>query len=409
MRTGQYGGAEKHLLELLLTCSGSGFEISLLCLGTDFYSDALRRNHSDVTVKCIPDVTGFRAWWQLLRTHRVDVIVFVRAWLWCFPWYVPVIAGLVGIPRRFGIAHLIPPDKPPAISGWSLPAMVRRIRRHAHLASLWVSARFYTATICVSSAIRDALRQDYGFPADRTITIHNGVSLSGFDRGRASAAPDLRTRVGAGPMDCLVVCVARLVENKGIDVLLLALARVLRGGVSCKCVVVGDGPLRQQLSDQTEALGLTGHVFFAGFQENVRPYLEVADAFVLTSHKEGLPLAILEAMACGLPCVVTSVGGNAEAVEHRVHGLVVPPGSPGEVAEALSWLIAHPEERAQMSRRARQRVCQAFDTRDRMAEIRHVLLTCEGLLPATENAVQFAKQSVVTCDPDELPANRYRR
>jgi glycosyltransferase involved in cell wall biosynthesis len=228
--------------------------------------------------------------------------------------------------------------------------------------------------MCVSNAIRDSLVADYRFPANKTITIHNGVSLSKFDRPESSRLA-VRSRMGIGAEEFIFVCVARLSEQKAIDILLLAMARVLRDGVPCKCIIVGDGPLRKQLSEQALALGLSGHVFFEGFQEDVRPYLLAANAFVLTSHKEGLPLAILEAMACGLPCVVTDVGGNAEAITHRVQGLVVPPASVDEVANAISYLVTHPRECAEMSRMARKRVCEAFDVQERMAEIRRVILS----------------------------------
>jgi len=172
-----------------------------------------------------------------------------------------------------------------------------------------------------------------------------------------------------------MVCTARLTEQKGIDILLQAMARVLRDGVCCKCVIVGDGPLRDQLLEQAREIGLSGHVFFEGFREDVRPYLQASSAFVLTSHREGLPFSILEAMACGLPCIVTDVGGNAEAITHQVHGLVVPPGSVDAVAGAISYLATHPHERAQMSRMARATACEAFDIDKNMAEIRRVILS----------------------------------
>jgi glycosyltransferase involved in cell wall biosynthesis len=166
-----------------------------------------------------------------------------------------------------------------------------------------------------------------------------------------------------------------LSEQKGIDILLQAMARVLREGVRCKCIIVGDGPLKRQLIEQARAMGLSGHVFFEGFHEDVRPYLQASSAFILTSHREGLPLSILEAMACGLPSIVTDVGGNAEVITHRVHGLIVPRGSVDAVADAISYLANHPQERAQMARMARTRACEAFDIENAMAEIRRVILS----------------------------------
>jgi glycosyltransferase involved in cell wall biosynthesis len=241
-----------------------------------------------------------------------------------------------------------------------------------------VSSFFESATICVSNAIRDSLIRDYRYPANKTMTIYNAVLLSEFDRPE-SDGPALRARLGLSSEEFLLVCPARLNAQKGIDVLLLAMAKLLRNGMRCKCIIVGDGPLREQLLEQAQALKLNGHVIFEGFQKDVRPYLQAADAFVLTSHAEGLPLAIVEAMACGLPCVVTNVGGNAEAVHHKVHGLVVPPGSVDHVTDAISYLVTHPQERAQMSRMARARAREAFDMDKKMAEIQHVLFS--GLPP----------------------------
>jgi glycosyltransferase involved in cell wall biosynthesis len=103
--------------------------------------------------------------------------------------------------------------------------------------------------------------------------------------------------------------------------------------------------------------------------------LQAANVFVLTSRSEGLPLSILEAMACGLPCVVTDVGGNAEAVTNQVDGLVVPAESADAVASAISFLATHPVEREKMSRMTRARVCETFDIDNKVAEIGRVILS----------------------------------
>jgi glycosyltransferase involved in cell wall biosynthesis len=133
--------------------------------------------------------------------------------------------------------------------------------------------------------------------------------------------------------------------------------------------------MRDELITQAQALGLSSVVRFEGFQSDVRPYLQSASAFILTSYMEGLPLSVLEAMACGLPCIVTDVGGNAEAVADDVVGFVIPPGSVDEAARAIVFLATHPMERATMSRMARQRVCRSFDIETRMQELIRTILT----------------------------------
>jgi len=346
----------------------------VLCLDADFFTERLSRTKTvHVSIRRSGYVSTFWDWLRVLRHLRPDAVVFVDGVLWNFPWYASVAGWLARIPRRFSIAHLPPPAVPTSVEGWSRRSITRRVRWMRHLLGVKLSASFYTATICVSNAIRNSLIADYYFPANRTIAIHNGVSLSKFDRcGNGGLA--VRIKAGIGAEEFLLVSIARLSEQKAIDILLLAMARVLRQGVHCKCIIVGDGPLRQQLSEQALALGLSGNVFFEGFQEDVRPYLQAANAFVLTSREEGLPLALLEAMASGLPCIVTNVGGNAEALTHRIQGLIVAPGAVDEVAGAISYLVNHPRECADMSRMARARACEAFDVHDTMAEIRRVIL-----------------------------------
>jgi glycosyltransferase involved in cell wall biosynthesis len=365
-RSPEYGGTEKHLLDLIRQLSGRKVKLSILCLDADSYTERLKQYHTSyIDVSCERNVDSVWKWFCILRDARADVVVFVRSWVWCFPWYTCVVAWLAGITRRFSIVHLPP---------LALSRTARRFRRLQKRVSGRRLALCCTSTICVSDAIRDSLMNEYHFPGHKSVTIHNGVSLSGCDqRGRAGLA--VRTRLGVTSDEFLFVCVARLTTQKRIDILLSALARALGDGVQCKCVIVGDGPLKAQLLQQAAALGLSGNVVFEGFQEDVQPYLNASDAFALTSDTEGFPLSILEAMACGLPCVVTNVGGNAEAIADGIHGFVVPPGSVEKVAEAISYLVRNPDQCAQMSRAARTRVCESFDIDEKMAEVQRLILS----------------------------------
>lgn len=375
--TGEYGGSERHLLDVVrkLIQAEPGVQISILCPAEDLYSKYLTQAEAAriKIVLCRGRLKSFGDWYRLFSTLHPDVVVFVRAWLWCYQWYVPIAARLAGIRRRVSIAHLAPPVVSLAIGEKANPGILLRFRRIAHLRALRLSARFENATICVSKAIRDALVNDYHFPADRTITIQNGVSLAELNLQQSDGA-GVRAKLGLGAHEFLLVCIARLNQQKRIDILLNAMAQLMAGGVPCKCVIVGDGPLRENLVNHAAALGLNGCVFFEGFQEDPAQYLQAGTAFVLTSGVEGLPLALLEAMARGLPCIVTNVGGNAEAVTDRVHGLVVPAGSATEVASAIEYFVTHPDERAEMGKLARARVHEEFDIEKCMDRIKSVIL-----------------------------------
>jgi glycosyltransferase involved in cell wall biosynthesis len=376
-KTTEFGGLERHLLDLLRRLQEPQLHPLIVCFDQDIISAHMDRDQqAQVVVKCEKEPESLWDWLRMIREAHPDIIVFCYSWIEAFPWQAPVAALLAGVLRRFSIHHLVPLPPPPPVEGTSPRDRLRRLigGRARHLLSLRVPGYLCNKTICVSNAVRDALVNSYGFPARRTITIHNGVSTSTFVPCK-SAGSAVRARLGVSSEDFLLVCAARLSEAKGVDILLHAVSRVLRQGISCKCIILGDGPLKEKLLQQANSLGLWGYVFFEGFQKDVRPYLQAGSAFILTSHLEGLPLSVLEAMACGLPCIVTNVGGTAEAVAHKVVGLVIPPASLDEAEDAILYLATHPHERAEMASKTRETVCQSFDIENRIGELRRVLLS----------------------------------
>jgi len=396
--TNEYGGAEKHLLDLIARLRGPGVRLCILCLDQDLFTQRLGSDR-DVEVTTLKNTPrSLWDWIWLFRSFKSDIVVFIHGVFWAIPSVAPIGAWLAGIRKRYSIQHLMIPRDPVSPQVWAVVKHRRSLRGRvgrvlgrqepdwmaklplrviasmSSPAQLRRSAHFYSTAICVSNALRDSLVKDFGFPVNKVKTIHNGVSITEFVPSERRGS-EVREKLGLGKDEFVLVCVARLSGQKGIDILLQAMARVLRDGVPCKCIIVGDGPLKAQLLQHASTIGLSGHVFFEGFHEDVRPYLQAGSAFILTSHREGLPLSILEAMACGLPAVVTNVGGNPEAVTHQVNGLVVPPGSVDAVIDAISYLASHPEERTRMSKSARARARESFDIENAMAEIRQVILS----------------------------------
>lgn len=371
-----FGGTEKHLIELIRRLSGCGVRASILCAGTDPYTERLARNHlAHIGVRRETGLESIQHWRGVFRELQPDVLVFVHGTLFDFPWYAAIAGRLAGIRRLYAIQHATPPPAPARVEGRSTRSVLRRMIgwRTRRLLKSRIQPYLCRRTICVSHAVRNSLIRDYGFPPSKILTIHNGVSASEFSPSQTDGLV-LRKKLGIPVEEFLLVCVARLSEEKGVDVLLRAMSQVLQSGLACKCIIVGDGYLRSELSQQARGLDLSGHVFFAGFQEDVLPYLQAGNAFVLTSRQEALGLSILEAMACGLPCIVTRVGGIPEVVEHGVQGIVVNPDSGEEVAKAISYLLREPRECERMSRMARARACELFDIESRMTEIKHVIL-----------------------------------
>jgi glycosyltransferase involved in cell wall biosynthesis len=196
-----------------------------------------------------------------------------------------------------------------------------------------------------------------GYAPERVRTVRNGVDLpeipSAAERRRA------RLHLGLREDEPLLLAMGRLDEQKGHSVLLEAVAG-LKGSRPPRCAVVGDGPLRDRLRRQAARLGLGKAVQLPGERADVRAWLHAADVFVLPSLWEGLPNALLEAMALGLPVAASRVDGVPEAVTDGVEGLLVEPGAPQALAAALDSLLADAALRRRLGEAGRTRVAADF-------------------------------------------------
>lgn len=154
--------------------------------------------------------------------------------------------------------------------------------------------------------------------------------------------------------------VAQLREEKRHADLIEAFSILSKKYPGAKLLIVGDGPLRGQLEAMTQRLEIDDCVNFAGFQKDVHRYLSIMDIFVLPSRTEGLPIAIMEAMAQGLPVVASRVGGIPEIVDDQVTGILFEPGNVDQLNSSLAQLIVDPEKRKNLGDNGRKKVCRSF-------------------------------------------------
>ncbi|MDC0682805.1 glycosyltransferase family 4 protein [Sorangium atrum] len=175
--------------------------------------------------------------------------------------------------------------------------------------------------------------------ASNISVIHNGIDITPAKRTR----DEVRAELGLGPDVFVGIMPAAFHPVKAHDVLLRALARLRERGVAVTVLVVGDGDERDRIHGLARELGVHGaEARFLGFRKDVPDLLVAADFFTLPSRDEGLPLAVLEAMARGLPVVVTPVGGVPEVVRHEEHGLIVPVDGHDALADAIERLASDP-------------------------------------------------------------------
>jgi len=370
------GGTEKHLVDLIARLDASCAECVILCMESDLYSEFVKDQQNVKVHKFIGDSSvRFLSYWLLFRKYHPDIVLFVNGGLGLFPWYAYLAARLCGAKRVLAIEHLVA-NSPERVSGAGLWNALRRLIGH-HARARWrirLAGILCHKTITVSNAVRIKLIQDYGYPSAKTIAILNGVDLKHYARSSGGKFGSKKTELGLGASDLIVLCISNLNVQKRIDILLDAFRIIANNHPRVRCVILGSGSLESELRARAAELGLTQTVLFGGYVRDVRPYLEVADLFVLSSDREGLPLSLGEAMAYGVPCVATDVGGNKEIVLHGETGLLVEPGSSERLAGAIQYLIAHPDERNRMGVNASRRVHECFDINDSMLQLRSVLL-----------------------------------
>lgn len=239
-------------------------------------------------------------------------------------------------------------------------------------------ARFTDRIITVSDALKQELIEREGLSSKQLTTIYNGIAVDKFAIKvdtiavrRSMAIPELGPVIGT---------IARLAPQKGVSYFLKAASLLKEYQVNF--MVVGDGPLREELEQEASELGLQNRVTFVGRRENIPEILATLDIFVLPSVTEGLPLTILEAMAAGKPVVATRVGGVPEAILEGKTGLVVPPRDPEALAVALAGLLGERERLIKMGNCGRKHVTERFAIQtmvDKTMELYHQLLTDKEL------------------------------
>lgn len=192
-----------------------------------------------------------------------------------------------------------------------------------------------SATIVILSSRMRADLKTYAFSLEQVQRIPNGVDTRHFRAVQERHFADTPQ---------IVICLARLEYVKGVDVLLQAWKQVQEQVVRpARLLLIGDGSLRSQLEQLAQVLGVTETVEFAGQRSDILEQLQHSMLCVLPSRREGLPNALLEAMACGLPCVATRVAGSEDIIQQGVNGLLVEPEDETALAQALLTALSQPE------------------------------------------------------------------
>ncbi len=233
------------------------------------------------------------------------------------------------------------------------------LQRYISDAEWWLGFEAWRV-ICCSRYMAGELREVFQLPEDKLHIIPNGVYPEDFACG--PIPPGFRDRYAA-PDEKIILHVGRLVREKGLDVLIDALPMILDRFNQVKLIVAGRGGHEPALQEHARRLGIYQRVYFTGYIDDATRNMlyRLADVAVFPSLYEPFGIVALEAMAAGLPPVVSDTGGISEVVMHGRNGLKARTGDPRSLAENILWMLRHPEEVARMRRQALEDVRRFYD------------------------------------------------
>jgi glycosyltransferase involved in cell wall biosynthesis len=355
------GGAETQLIRLVNGLDRERFDPSIICLVEGgALEGAIARDVA--VVKPSGDRTATKG---------------ARKWLTVGRRALSILVGEL-LRRRPDIVHAYLPAAyvPAGLAGWCLRVPVIIAGRRGFTSGRYATAWWRTLArlanqvidiqICNSKAVREVAVGEEKVKCDRTRVIYNGMDLPQLNR--VALPPEMASS------DPQAVMVANFIAYKGHVHVLRAAAKVVQVRPRFRIVFIGDGSERPTLERLTADLGLREHVVFAGQRGDAAMLMKGFDFSILGSSEESFPNALMESMAVAVPVISTRVGGVSELVHDGMHGKLVPFGDVEAMAEAVVWMLDHPDERRRMGQAGRERIGTEFSTERMVAQTEAVYI-----------------------------------
>lgn len=324
-----YGGAENQVVQLLNRLNPCRLEKYLVTFKNVDGVNSRALSH-DITAVNV----HLKRWGQIgciIRLYRLFsglMLDVVQSHMFHANLYVTIAARMAGVPVILTTEH--------GKNLWKTPIH--------HLIERSIISPLVSMRVAVSNDIRQIRIKTADVPRDKITVITNCVEIP-ENIGKHQTKEMLR-----------IGTVGRLVPAKDYGTLITAFKKLIKDGLNIDLIFVGDGSERSKLESMVQELGIAGYVTFTGFQGNVNSFLSDFDVFALSSIREGIPVAMLEAMAMSVPVVATKVGGIPEVIQDNIDGLLVDSRNPEMIADALKRLIQDSSLRTRIGKAGRKKV-----------------------------------------------------
>lgn len=329
-----FGGAEKYLILLLKNLPEEVIPF-VVChksqKGLISELENLKINYSTIAA---PSKIYF---WQIFSLKKLfkkikPEMIHFQFWSPYSGFFGLLAARMAGIKKIISTEHSL--VRLSSANFWQRPFKKWYLRYRNQVTDIFITPSF---------ASKKMMAKDQGFNANKVVTIHNGIP-----KNLPESSGEIDSLLKLAGKKIVVGTIARLEEGKGHLPYLEAIKKILKQREDLLFVFVGGGSLLEKLKAQSSKLKLDNHVYFAGEQKNVYPYLKLFDIFAFPSLSENFPYAILEAMKVSLPVVAFKIGGISEQIEENKNGYLVGKGDFQRFGEALLWLSGNQPLRAKM-------------------------------------------------------------
>ena len=287
----------------------------------------------------------------LLKKKRIDLLNTHNA-LAC--WYGNIAAKIVRIPVIFTLRNNQRENYKLLLKNKILYEAARQLDRFA--------MRIADKTVAVSKRLEQFYIEHEGIPKEKIATINNAIDLEPIEKFRNNNDRNcIRKKMGIESDTVVIGIVGDLVERKGHACLIEAARMIVKEQNDVAFLIVGDGPLKDDLKSQISECSISSYFVFTGHVKNVFQYLMSMDIFVLPSFAEGISRALMESMAMGVPSVCSAIDGNLEAVDVGETGFIFPVNDSESLSNSLISLIGNPDLRKEMGAKALIKARGKFD------------------------------------------------
>lgn len=343
------GGMKQHILSLIDNIDKNSYSIYVACDCTGVLARELAKRQ--ITVFPVTISSSINPWLDMASVANIRSLLQL---------YRPSLLHAHGM-RAWQIAvAALPKDIPLVVTIHNFPYKMNWAVKIMHR----VLAARTVKVISVSNALAEYMRS-CGIPSEKIAVIHNGIDLNLSAAENSISSPKDKK-------DFIIGTAARLIPQKGIDVLLKAFYMLLSKHDHTRLLIAGDGPSRISLEQWCWQMGIADRVCFLGYIEDINSFMMQLDAFVLPSLSEGFGISVLEAMACNKPVVASAVGGIPEIIVHGKTGFLSPPGDVEALQLYLEYMIENRDKAAIMGRAAREYIVCRFDTATMIKKIEDI-------------------------------------